>query len=248
MSRLWKTGLSREVCFAICTLITLNTHAMGQADAHTLKGQQQARKTTYASGQVYLKNSRVYVYVGKTGLGHEHGVVGRLRQGTIQLGVDQNAGQIVFDMTSFKADTAKARQYVGLSGSTDDATKRKVNANMRGPSVLNIQKYPTALFTIESSQPLSSKSKQGFPQYRLDGKLTLHGVAQPVSITADAEPKGGWIHLRGGFSLLQTSYGITPFSKAFGAVGITDQLKIWGDIWIAGPQGVTVTIPSTQKQ
>jgi len=246
MYHLRKTGLLREVCLATYVLTALNTHAMGQAVARTAKGQQQSRNITYAPGQIDLGNSRVYVYVGKTGLGHEHGVVGRIRQGAIQLGADQNAGQIVFDMASFEADTAKARKYVGLNGSTEKSTKRKVNANMRGPGVLDIRQYPTALFTVRSSRPLSTKSERGFPQYRLDGKLTLHGVAQPVRITVDAEPKDGWIHLRGGFSMLQTSYGITPFSKAFGAVGITDQLKIWGDIWIAGPRGGTVTIPSTQ--
>ena len=32
----------------------------------------------------------------------------------------------------------------------------------------------------------------------------------------------------GGFAILQTQYGIRPFSKAFGAVGVTDQLTIHG--------------------
>ena len=73
-------------------------------------------------------------------------------------------------------------------------------------------------------------------------------VTQPVRIIADAQPREGWLHLRGGFAILQTSYGITLFSKAFGAVGITDPLKNWGDIWIAGPQGVTATILETQTR
>jgi len=33
--------------------------------------------------------------------------------------------------------------------------------------------------------------------------------------------------------MLQSQFGITPFSKAFGAVGVTDQLTIWGDLWIS---------------
>jgi polyisoprenoid-binding protein YceI len=173
-------------------------------------------------------------------------VVGLIKQGTLQLGAEQSGGQLLFDMASFQVDTDAARQYVGLSGTTDDSTKQKTKANMRGSSVLNIRKYPTASFTLESSRLLPEKSKRGFPQYQLDGKLTLHGVTQPIRILADAEQKGGWIHLRGGFAMFQTKFGITPFSKVFGAVGITNRLRIWGDIWIAGPQGVTTAVSSAR--
>jgi len=252
MSRLWKveTHLIGKVAVGICALIFFSTFAKGQSDAGQSAAQQQTRKQTknFSPGQIDLESSRVYVYVGKTGFGHEHGVVGRIKQGTLQLGAEQNGGQLVFDMASFRADTVAARQYVGLSGTTDDSTKKKVNANMRGADVLDIRKYPTASFTLESSRLLPEKSKRGFPQYRLDGKFTLHGVTQAVSIVADAEPKGGWIHLRGGFTMLQTKFGITPFSKAFGAVGITDQLKIWGDIRIAGPQGAATSVSTERKR
>ena len=36
--------------------------------------------------QVSLKRSRVYTFVGKTGLGHQHGIEGQLKSGSIQLG------------------------------------------------------------------------------------------------------------------------------------------------------------------
>ncbi|MGV2340918.1 MAG UNVERIFIED_CONTAM: hypothetical protein LVR18_45365 [Planctomycetaceae bacterium] len=37
-------------------------------------------------GNVDLQASRVYVFVGKTGLGHDHGVEGRLKSGQVTLG------------------------------------------------------------------------------------------------------------------------------------------------------------------
>jgi hypothetical protein len=39
--------------------------------------------------------------------------------------------------------------------------------------------------------------------------------------------------LRGNFTILQSDFGITPYKAALGAVGVADELKIWGDIWIA---------------
>lgn len=252
MSRSWKAEAydTGKVAIGICAILFLSTHAWGQSGTGQLAVQQQSQKQTktYTPGQVNLESSRVFTFVGKTGFGHDHGVVGLIKQGTVQLGAEQKGGQLVFDMASFRADTDEARKYVGLSGTTDDSTKQKVNANMLGSSVLDVLKYPAATFTIESSRLLPDKSKRGFPQYRIDGEFTLHGVTQPVSIVADAESKGGWINLRGGFAILQTKYGITPFSKAFGAVGITDQLKIWGDIWIAGPQGVTASVSSAPRR
>jgi len=239
-----------NVVAGFCALILFGTQTWAQSPVVQPATQQQTQQQTktFSTGQINLESSRVYVYVGKTGFGHEHGVVGHIKQGTLQLRAGQSGGQLLFDMASFQVDTDAARQYVGLSGTTDDSTKEKTNANMRGAGVLDIRKYPTASFTLESSRLLPEKSKRGFPQYQLDGKFTLHGVTQPISILADAEQKGDWIRLRGGFAMLQTKFGITPFSKAFGAVGITDQLKIWGDIWIAGPQGATASVTSSQRR
>lgn len=191
----------------------------------------------YEAGEVHTESSRVYVFVGKKGLGHEHGVEGKLSSGTLKLDGGSPPGQLVFDMTSFTADTTAARQYVGLKGSTDDATRGKVTANMLGASVLNARAYPTAKLAVTSVAQLKQASSNGLTQYRIDGKFTLHGTTRPVSIIASAETKGSWTHLRGRFSILQTSYGIKPFSKAFGAIGVADQLTIWGDLWVANKKG-----------
>ena len=182
-----------NLCIYLSRHIRLGT--IGHSPVNYPKSVAKTEKYVFP-GQVNLDSSRVFVYVGKTGFGHEHGVVGLIKQGTLQLAAEQNSGQLVFDMSSFRVDTDTARQYVGLSGTTDNSTRQKANANMRGSDVLDIRKYPTASFTLESSRLLQGKSKRGFPQYQLDGKFTLHGVTRKVSIIADAEPKGGWIHLR----------------------------------------------------
>jgi polyisoprenoid-binding protein YceI len=109
---------------------------------------------------------------------------------------------------------------------------------MHGSAVLDTQTHPTATMTIKSVTKLNERSRRGLPQYQLDGDFTLHGATNPISVVADVEQKNGWLHLRGGFSILQSRYGIKPFSKAFGAIGVGDRLEIWGDLWIAGEQAV----------
>jgi hypothetical protein len=184
--------------------------------------------------QIDLKRSRVYIYVGKKGLGHEHGVEGKIRSGDPHIGAKEGAGIIEFDMASFAADTDRARKYLGLEGSTAASTREQVNKNMLGPDVLNVREFPTATFFIESA--LQKKTKQGKPVVELKGEFTLHGRARPLTLYAQPSEKDGQLHLRGEFSIRQTDFGITPYTAALGTVGVADQLKIFGDIWLAADQ------------
>ncbi len=190
-------------------------------------------KTALSPGQLDPQISRAYIYVGKTGLGHEHAVVGAVRSGSIRMGAAKDAGEIVFDMRTFTADTAEARRYIGLEGATAASTRQQVNANMLGADVLHVARFPTATFTIDSAAKLSKPSRSGKPQYQLDGKFTLHGVTQPLKVIAEVTEVQDKVHLRGSFAIFQTSFGITPYSKAFGAIGVANQLTIHGDIWLA---------------
>ncbi len=190
-----------------------------------------AAKKTYQPGDVHVGDSRVYVFVGKTGFGHEHGVEGKLASGRLVLDGPNAGGKLVFDMTSFRADTPAARRYVGLEGTTDAATRRKVDANMLGPDVLNVRAYPRATFTTTSVTPWGKLN--GRPRYQIKGRFTLHGKTRPITVFATAVRKGDWIHVQGKFSIRQTDFGIEPFSKAFGAIGVADKLTIWGDLWLA---------------
>jgi hypothetical protein len=185
-------------------------------------------------GDVDLKDSRVYMFVGATGLGHEHAVEGRLASGWVHLGAEQNAGELVFDLKSFDADTSVARKYIGLEGESDDSTRKQVNANMHGADVLDVAKYPTATFTIDSALAYKSTQQNAPPQYLLDGQFTLHGVTKHLRILAETEESKGMIHLRSRFSVLQSQFGITPFTKLLGTIGVADKLTIFGDAWIYG--------------
>lgn len=181
-------------------------------------------------GNVALERSAVFILVGKTGFGHEHGVMGRLQAGQVLLGRDKDAGQLVFEMATFNADSLAARQYVGLKGETTDSVRKQVNANMLGQDVLNVAKFPTAVLTIDSALPIPGDPGASLTRYELNGFFTLHGVTNPVRLTCEATPQKEGLRLRTGFTVLQSDYGIKAYTAAFGAVGVTNELKIWGDL------------------
>lgn len=198
-------------------------------------------RTHVAAEELDLRASRVYIKVGKKGFGHEHAVTGRLKSGAVQIGATKNAGQIVFDMPSFDADNDEARQYIGLTGATDIKTRQEVNANMLGPDVLDTKQYPTAMFEVESAVILGKRSREGRPLVRLLGDFTLHGVTRPLEVTAELVETPQRSTLRGFFTVKQSQFGIKPFSKAFGAIGVADDLTIHGELVVAPPQSAQGT-------
>ena len=159
-------------------------------------------------------------------------------------GHDMHAGH---GAPAASADTPAARKYVGLSGETDKATRDAVNENMRGEAILNVKKYPKAIFEITSAKATGRLSTRQLPTYVLEGDFTLHGITLPQKILVEVEQVRGWLHIRGSFTINQTAFGITPYSKAFGAIGVADSLKIFGDLYVVPTEHITMTdVPSSQ--
>ena len=53
-----------------------------------------------------------------------------------------------------------------------------------------------------------------------------------------AVAQGKQTRVRGAFRVKQTDFGITPFSKAFGTIGVADTLVIYGELYVAADGGL----------
>jgi polyisoprenoid-binding protein YceI len=190
-------------------------------------------------GEIELEKSRIYVRVGKLRLGHEHAVTGEIKSGKIDLSATKDVGEIEFDMASFTADSDEARKYVELKGSIAESTREKVTDTMRGADVLDVENFPTARFKIKSAVPHAERG--GERSYDLDGEFTLHGKTRPLLLkrVKSERKEDNLLRLKCEFAILQSDFGITPYKAALGTVGVTDELKIWGDLWIAPPPATT---------
>ncbi len=96
-----------------------------------------------------------------------------------------------------------------------------------------MRNHPTATFVAKKIARLSDKSSRGLPQYEVTGDFTLHGTTRPINFTVDVEEVKGWLRVRGAFAILQTQFGIKPYTKAFGVIGVADKLDIYGDLIVA---------------
>jgi len=226
------------VCAGLLATLTWATISLQAQDPKKLPPNAVPAKTDsppapHNPGDVILEQSRVYIFVGKTGFGHEHAVVGKLKSGSIVLGRAERAGGLIFDMTSFDADSAEARKYIGLQGETDKDTRQQVNANMRSKDVLDTANFPTALLKIDATKELQPAPGPQAARYELTGSFVLHGVKKPLKLMCEVTNEKNGYRVKTVFTIKQTDYGITPFSKALGTVGVTDELKIYGDVLIA---------------
>ena len=184
------------------------------------------------AGGVDVARSHVYVFVGKARGGHDHAMEGLLSKGDLDLSRQENAGSLTFDLKSLSADTAAARKVLRLAGQTDANARSQVTATMLSAAVLDTAKFPTAEFQVQKVQALPDDPKEPGPHYQLDGELTLHGVKRPVRLNVATEVVDGLTRMRGTVELKQTQFGIKPYSKLFGAIGVNDQLRVYGEIWI----------------
>ncbi|MBS0210045.1 MAG: YceI family protein [Planctomycetes bacterium] len=183
-------------------------------------------------GTVDVERSRVFIKVPARKFGHEHGIEGRLQAGLISLGAPQQAGELVFDLTSFQADTNLARTYLAIPKDMPPDDQKKVTDTMHGDEVLDVAKYRVANFRLRSASESPNRRASDPPMYTLDGDLTLHGKTQRVTLTVIGEQVKDQMRLRGTFNLKQSDYGITPYTKLLGAIGVQDELKVHGEIWV----------------
>jgi polyisoprenoid-binding protein YceI len=180
--------------------------------------------------------SRIYVKVGAEGYGHGHGVLGRLASGTVGL-APESGGELVFDLRTFVVDATEARQAFGMFKPVSPSDQQKITATMLGSEVLDVARYPRAVFAITAAIPLDGQSVGSPGRYRLKGEFTLHGVTRRLHITAKVEPadRPNAIRMRGEFAILQSDYGMKPYSAMAGMVRVADRLEIRGDLMLGEP-------------
>lgn len=93
----------------------------------------------------------------------------------------------------------------------------KVQANMIGPQVLDVDRYPTIVFRSTKIDPT------GATHWVVTGDLTLHGQTHPVTVQmtrADAT------HFSGSATVTQSDFGITPIKIAGGSVRVKDDVTV----------------------
>jgi polyisoprenoid-binding protein YceI len=122
---------------------------------------------------------------------------------------------------SIRADSLR------LQDNVKPADRQEIETRMRG-EVLETAAYPEIRFEAErlTAQPL------GHGEYRLhlDGRLSLHGMAQPHRMDARLLVYDDGLRASGETSLRLSDYRIKPVTAVGGAIKLKDQLRLVFDL------------------
>lgn len=137
-------------------------------------------------------------------------------------GVPQSA-QLSATVASLRVDSG-----TGGAKPLSDKDRQTIRKNALG--ALKADQHPTVEFTCAAVVPVAGG-------YELPGTLTIAGASHDVVVDVRvAEDADGWA-LAARVPVVQTAYGVTPYSTMLGALRLRDEVEVAVDAVVPRPAG-----------
>jgi len=180
---------------------------------------------------VDAEKSTLHVLVYRGGalarLGHNHvmsvrGMQGRLWSHTTTA---KSGFDVSFPVAQMIVDDPEARRAAGSDFPPDvpDDDREGTRRNMLRAEVLDAERYPT--IALKSVNVAGSATN---PQ--VTARVTIRDASRDVSLQPAISIDGNRMTVRGELDLLQSDFGIKPFSAALGALTVQDRLHVKFDV------------------
>jgi polyisoprenoid-binding protein YceI len=170
---------------------------------------------TYRAGP---ESARLLVKTSRTGLGRRAGH-------DLTIEVTRWSGEAVVDVTEpakssvsidVEVDSLEPREGTGGLKPLTDADRAEIKSTAM-ERILRSAEHPTITFR--------STAVSGAPEsFTIEGDLTIMGRTRPVTVHGAMEEGGATV--RGRATVVQSKWGITPYSAFFGALKLADEVEI----------------------
>jgi polyisoprenoid-binding protein YceI len=166
------------------------------------------------------QSGRLLVKTARTGLGakagHDLTIEVTRWHGNVLIDAGSPAGSSV----TVEADVGSFEVREGTGGvkPLTDADRADIKNTLRG-KILNTRQHPAITFV--STQVSGTQES-----FRIDGDLTIVGVTKPVTI--EGQLTAG--HAHGSSVIVQSRWGIRPYSAFLGALKLRDEVEVQFDI------------------
>jgi len=167
----------------------------------------------------------IFIYRGGTfaRLGHNHVMTSKSVNGRVWMrsAFAASGFELSFPVADLIVDDPDARRLAGADFPPDipDADKEGTRKNMLRKEVLDAETYPKV--TVESAAVAGSLQAP-----KITARITIKGASQDVLVPASIAIDGDRLTASGEFDILQTAFGIKPFSVALGALEVQDRLHV----------------------
>ncbi|MGC2472950.1 MAG: YceI family protein, partial [Candidatus Sulfotelmatobacter sp.] len=152
--------------------------------------------------------------------GHSPKIAIRDFAGEVQFSRENGTLQDALMRVSIRAESLEVTDKIS------DKDRREIHRQMFN-DVLETNRFPVIVY--ECSQVSANGTGNRF-WATLNGQLTLHGVTQPVPVSARVILNDGSLRVSGEFPVRQSNYDIHPVSAAAGTIKLKDELKLTFDI------------------
>jgi polyisoprenoid-binding protein YceI len=169
------------------------------------------------------QNGRLLVKTTRTGLGakagHDLTIEVSRWQADVTLDTAEPARSAV--KVTAEVDSFEVRQGTGGVKPLTDSDRADIKKTIR-EKVLAAGRHPAITFT--------STAIAGTPDsFSIEGDLTITGTTQPVTVHGGITDG----HAKGSATVVQTRWGIKPYTAFLGALRLSDEVKIEFDVDIA---------------
>ena len=212
----------------------------GEGDVVSGEGEGEPAEPVTVSATSSADTSLLYVLVWRDpsaiggSLAHDHVVRALDWAGTFDFQVG-DLSQCAFDVdvvaSALDNDEPALRDDVGLDSEICASDRESVRQTMLGSEQLDVANFPLISFTSTACRG----DTDGRGDLQVDGDLTIHGETRPVTWAVSYEVDAdGTAFATGALSVLQSDFGIEPYSAFFGAVKVDDEIDLAFDI-VAAP-------------
>jgi polyisoprenoid-binding protein YceI len=177
--------------------------------------------------QVVPRDSRVDIYVYRGGtfskLGHNHVMTSNSLRGRVWIHpqFERSGFELSLPVQELTVDDPEARKAAGKEFPPDvpAADKEGTRKNMLRAEVLDAERYPNVT--------LRSVRISGSPEApQIVARITIKDASRDVELPAKVKLQGNQMSAQGEFDVLQTEFGIKPFSIGLGSLQVQDRLHI----------------------
>ena len=177
--------------------------------------------------EVDSHNSQVSILVFRGGklsrLGHNHVMTSRDVSGRAWVHPEfaRSGFELSFPVNQLVVDDPQARSAAGSDFPPDipQSDKDGTRKNMLKPELLDGERYPQV--------KLHSATIAGTLQApQVTARITIKDASRDVQVPVKLAVEGAKLTASGEFDILQTEFGIKPFSVALGALEVQDKLHI----------------------
>ncbi len=153
---------------------------------------------------------------------HDHVLVSKNCAGRVVLDMNEignSTVQLSVPVVSFVVDAPADRAREKLAGELSAEQREEVRETMLGEDQLHVGKFPRI-------SAASERVEGAWPQVKVFMKVRIKNVEQVVPIPVRLNLDGKTLTAAGEVELLQSNFGIEPFSSFLGTVAVKDRIRV----------------------